>query len=175
MVEAMAKFSKVSFEQFVKDCNNYIFWGRNEDEIRKIYDNIKLPKRATMGSAGYDFFVPCDIVIKENNTCLIPTGIRCEMKSGWVLCMFPRSGLGFKYGVSLANTVGIIDEDYAYSENEGHIMIKLSNESILSDRVELTSGKAFCQGIFLPFGITYDDNTTKIRNGGFGSTDKNVK
>ena len=82
--------------------------------------------------------------------------------------MYPRSGLGFKFRLMLNNTVGVIDSDYYYSDNEGHIHIKLFNGG--SRRLEIAAGEAFAQGIFLPFGITEDDSATAKRNGGFGST-----
>ena len=59
----------------------------------------------------------------------VPTGIRAEMEEGWVLKCYPRSGLGFKFRLQLNNTVGIIDSDYFYSDNEGHIFAKLTNDS----------------------------------------------
>ena len=102
----------------------------------------------------------------------IPTGIRAEIADGWLLAVFPRSGLGFKYRLQLDNTVGIIDSDYFYSDNEGHIFIKITNDSKSDKVVSLSEGMAFAQGIFLPFGITVDDDVTATRNGGFGSTDK---
>ena len=123
-------------------------------------------------SAGYDFFSPMTFTLEPGESIKIPTGIRCEMYDGWVLMEFPRSGLGFKYGLSMANTVGVIDGDYAYSDNEGHIFVKLTNDSSLAKVIRIEKGEAFCQGIFLPFGITLDDDTTEVRNGGFGSTDK---
>ena len=177
----IAKFEKVSYEQFKKDWLDTFAAKFNEldDEtieviIRQIYNDIKLPKRATSGSAGYDFFCPSNIAVAMNGTMKIPTGIRCKMDSGWVLKAYPRSGHGFKFGIHLANTVGIIDEDYYGSDNEGHIFIKLVNDSVLSTAkpVEIKNGDAFCQGIFVPFGITVDDEATEVRNGGFGSTSR---
>lgn len=175
----IAQFEKVSFEQFKKDWIDTFpsrFYEYDEDVLDKlignIYNSIKLPKRATSGSAGYDFFCPYGFMIQPNNTMKIPTGIRCKMESGWVLKAYPRSGHGFKYGAHLANTVGIIDEDYYNADNEGHIFIKLVNDSVLAKNVEIKTGDAFCQGIFLPYGITYDDNANEKRTGGFGSTDK---
>ena len=92
------------------------------------------------------------------------------MNEDWVLMCFPRSGLGFKYRVKLDNSVGIIDSDYAFSDNEGHIFIKLTNEG--DKKLEVFEGDGFAQGIFLQYGITEDDNATDKRNGGFGSTTK---
>ena len=88
-----------------------------------------------------------------------------------MLSIFPRSSLGFKYRLQLNNTVGIIDSDYFYSDNEGHMFIKMTNDSREGKTVELSAGMAFAQGIFLPYGITVDDDCTSTRNGGFGSTD----
>ena len=102
----------------------------------------------------------------------IPTGIRAYIEDGWVLKIYPRSGLGFKYRLQLNNTVGIIDSDYYNSDNEGHIFIKITNDSKEGKTVSIKKGEAFAQGIFLEYGITYDDDTEEIRNGGFGSTTK---
>lgn len=93
------------------------------------------------------------------------------MEEGWVLQIFPRSSLGFKFRLQLNNTVGIIDSDYYYSDNEGHMFIKVTNDTNEGRTVELKAGTGFAQGIFLPFGITVDDACTYSRNGGFGSTD----
>lgn len=156
-VESIAKFEQVGREQLSKI-------GCVEEQ------EIKLPERATVGSAGYDFFAPKDYMVAEGETVVIPTGVRCCMEPGWVLSLYPRSGMGFKYLVGLANTVGIIDSDYYYSDNEGHIMVKLVNRG--SEPLEIKKGKAFCQGIFTKYGVTIDDNAKDIRNGGFNSTNK---
>lgn len=167
----IAKFEKVSYEQFKKD---YIdcFNEESGEKIKEIYDNIKLPKRATKGSAGYDFYSPITFTLKPCETIKIPTGIRVKIEDGWFLANFPRSGLGFKYRLQLNNTVGIIDADYYNALNEGHIMSKLTNDSKENKEVLITAGSGFTQGIFLPFGITVDDESDEIRTGGFGSTSK---
>ena len=160
----IAKFEKVTFQQF---CSAYE--GENLEEV---YESIKLPKRATKGSAGYDFYLPFDIVLKPGETVKIPTGIRVWMEPNYVLKLYPRSGLGFKFRLQLNNTVGIIDSDYYNSDNEGHIFAKLTNDSNENKTVVLKQGEGFMQGIFVEYGITLDDETTEIRNGGFGSTTK---
>ncbi|MBE6817342.1 MAG: deoxyuridine 5'-triphosphate nucleotidohydrolase [Ruminococcaceae bacterium] len=166
----IAAFEKVSFEQFEKD------WMKNFPEtenVRKIYDSIKLPERATTGSAGYDFYAPAEITVEKGKSTLIPSGIRSRIEDGWVLCIFPRSGLGFKHRMQLDNTVGIIDADYYNSSNEGHIMVKLSCDAHDDGHcVTVNGGEGFAQGIFMPFGITTDDSADGIRDGGFGSTTK---
>ena len=169
-MERIAQFQKVSFEQFEKD------WKKNfpdTENVKEIYDAIKMPKRATAGSAGYDFYAPADITLEQGKSTLIPTGIRAKISDGWVLSVYPRSGLGFKHRVQLDNTVGIIDADYYGADNEGHIMIKLSCDAHdAGHTVSLPGGDGFAQGIFTAFGITVDDEASEKRTGGFGSTSK---
>lgn len=167
-MQRIAKFSKVSWEQFVKDWKDE--FGTDDEVTRKIYCGIDVPKRATKGSAGYDFFAPIEFTLSPGETIKIPTGIRCEMNEGWVMMGFPRSGLGSKYRMRLSNTVCILDEDYFYSDNEGHIFIKVVNEG--DKTMTVKAGDGFAQGIFIQYGITEDDNATDKRNGGFGSTTK---
>lgn len=168
-MRTVAQFQKVSLKQFMDDWIA-TFGNRPDHIITEIYNNIKLPKRATNGSAGYDFFSPIDIILKPDETIKIPTGIRCKINDGWVLKCYPRSGLGFKYRLQLNNTVGIIDSDYFQSNNEGHIFAKVTNDSNEERTVELKAGTGFMQGIFVEYGITVDDNVQAKRNGGFGST-----
>ncbi|MBO5929356.1 MAG: deoxyuridine 5'-triphosphate nucleotidohydrolase [Clostridia bacterium] len=129
-----------------------------------------LPRRATSGSAGYDFYLPCPLTLAPGQSVKIPTGMRVRIDEGWVLKIYPRSGLGFKFRLQLNNTVGIIDSDYYYSDNEGHILIKLTNDSRENKTVELPAGAAFAQGVFVEYGITVDDCVDTVRNGGLGST-----
>ena len=86
--------------------------------------------------------------------------------------LYPRSGLGFKYRLQLNNTVGIIDSDYYNSDNEGHMFVKLTNDSNEDKSLSLKAGQGMVQGIFFEFGIVEDDDVTEERNGGFGSTTK---
>ncbi|MFI3170841.1 MAG: deoxyuridine 5'-triphosphate nucleotidohydrolase [Eubacteriales bacterium] len=170
-MQKIAKFHKVSYKQF--EAGFVDAFPEQASSVSEIYENIKLPKRATTGSAGYDFYTPIALVIAPGETVKIPTGIRCEMEENWVLKCYPRSGLGFKFRLQLNNTVGIIDSDYFYSDNEGHIFAKLTNDTNEGKIVELEAGSGFMQGIFVEYGITVDDDATEIRNGGFGSTSKN--
>ena len=165
----IAKFEKVSLGRFKQDWFD-TFDGYSEKEIEEIYNNIELPKRATAFSAGYDFKTPISFALNPNETIKIPTGIRCLMQKDWVLKLYPRSGLGFKFRLQLNNTVGIIDADYYYSGNEGHIFAKITNDSNETKVISLNQGDGFMQGVFTQYGITTDDNADGVRNGGFGST-----
>lgn len=170
-MKRIARFYKVSKESFAKELRDAIH-GYNEEEIQTIYEEIRLPQRATKGSAGYDFFSPVAFNLRPGETIKIPTGIRVQMQEGWVLSLYPRSGLGFKYRLQLNNTVGIIDSDYFYSDNEGHIMARVTNDTNEDKMLRVERGDGFMQGIFTEFGITEDDAADGIRNGGFGSTTK---
>lgn len=168
-IPVVGKFEKVSEAMYnlLKKYNNSNFCT---------YDKLKLPSLATKFSAGADFYLPYDVVLRPNESAVIDTCIRCWIIPGWFFALFPKSGLGFKYNVKLANTVGIVDADYYYSQtddetNEGHIRVKLINGP--DHELQLNCGAKFCQGIFLPYGISYTENLEEkdIRNGGIGSTE----
>lgn len=162
-MKAVAQFYRVSLSQWLKDCT--------APSANERYANVALPVRKTVGSAGYDFLAPCDIIIQPHDTILIQTGIKCQIDEGYVLELYPRSSLGYKYRLTLDNTVGIIDSDYYNNEsNEGHISCKMTNNS---DKVlYIKKGEGYMQGLFKQFFITKDDNASAVRVGGIGSTNK---
>lgn len=165
----MSRFEKVPFEQFYQDCLK-LGWIDNDQMSKEMlairYDRIELPRRATQGSAGYDFFLPLPFCAVEKASVIIPTGIRAKLDPGTFLMLVPRSGLGFRYGFRLKNTAGIVDEDYYSADNYGHILA-----NVLSDMpFHLDEGDRFMQGILLPYTVTEDDAATDVRVGGFGST-----
>ena len=176
----VAKFEKVSFNQFKKDFIKTMYNKDmgvfnvecGDEKLTTIYENIKLPTRATKDSAGNDFVSPITFTLCPSESILIPTGIKVRIDEGWVLKCYPRSGLGFNFRLQLNNTVAIIDGDYILSDNEGHIFAKITNDSNENKEVTVNAGDAFMQGIFVEYGITYDDNVTTVRNGGLGSTNK---
>lgn len=167
----IAKFEKVSLKEFLEDTKDFLK-EYSQEEKETIYNNIKLPKRATKLSAGYDFFAYLNFTLKPNQTLKIPTGIRCKMDDNYVLIIAPRSSLGFKYRLQLDNTIGVIDSDYYNAKNEGHIFIKITNDSKTDKELEVKAEEAFAQGIFLEYGLTIDDEVIEERVGGFGSTTK---
>ena len=172
-------FEKITREQWVKDVINlyHLEHPTEEDfkEINKLYDGIKLPKRATKYSAGYDFYVSGDTPLPSRGSAVIPTGIRwvCDKEEdkNKVLQIYPRSGIGFRTGVRLMNTVGIIDADYWEGNNEGHIMVKLYNP--MDSPLHVENGGAIVQGVITEY-HTCDDEEEIVekRTGGMGSTDK---
>lgn len=169
-MQRVGEFEKVSFEQFYGAMKDE--FGIGETEARMMYDLIDIPKRSTVGSAGYDFMSPVSVVLAPGASAKIPTGIRVKIDEGWWLCCAPRSGLGTKYRMQLDNTIGVIDSDYYNSDNEGHIFAKITNDSRQEKVLEIRAGDRFVQTIFVPFGITYSDAADGVRNGGWGSTGK---
>lgn len=174
MAKVVARFEKVSFNQFIDDINKQIGNGElgewvGKEDLNEMYESIVLPYRKTRGSAGHDFIAPFDITIQPGQTIVIPTGIRCFIEPDCVLCLAPRSGQGFNYRLRLNNTLGYIDSDYYFADNEGHIMVKLSNEGNKIFKCE--KGKAFCQGLFHEYFIAEgNEDPETTRKGGFGST-----
>lgn len=156
----IARFEHVSAAQYARDTQGMLSPMPLED--------IPLPRRATAGSAGYDFVCTADVTLQPGESCTIPTGIRCIMDAGWVLLLLPRSSLGFRHEVRLSNTVGVIDSDYSGAKNEGHMLVRIHNGG--DHAVSLTPGERFCQGIFLPHGIAEEEDISAGRDGGFGST-----
>lgn len=166
--ERVARFEFVSFEQFAEAMNDIGVYDTGF--IRECYDQLKLPIRKTGGSAGHDFMIPYELHLNPGESAKIPTGIRVDIDPGWWLGCLPRSGLGTKYRVQLDNTMGVVDSDYYGAKNEGHIFLKITNDSKEGKALYLAAGESFAQGIFIPYGITYDDQVTDVRVGGMGST-----
>lgn len=159
----VAKFEKISRRQFAEDLKKLL------DLEEDLYEDIVLPKRATAGSAGYDFCSPVGITLEPGQSAKIPTGIRCMIDEGYVLQIYPRSSMGFRYQMALLNTVGIIDSDYYSADNEGHIIVGIVNRG---DRpLTIKTGDRFVQGLFMRYYLAEEDEDLGERHGGFGSTD----
>ena len=156
----IARFDRVPPEQFQSDAAHLT--------APLAVSDIPLPVRATAGSAGYDFVCPAEVTLLPGESVVIPTGARAFMEPGWVLLIFPRSGLGFKHHLHLANTTGVIDSDYVNASNSGHIMVKVVNGS--DHAFTLGRGERFCQGVFVPYGLAEESALPGERSGGLGST-----
>lgn len=165
------RFEKISLEQFTKDYKRLDEFEYVPHSIQQAYDNIKLPRQGTEKSMGMDFFAPYEFCIPHRQSITVMTGVRWKVNdidSNVGMLIFPRSGMGFKYGVRLSNTVGVIDADYCNADNEGHILIRMYNPSW--DDIVIRCGEAFAQGIILPYIICDGAESDSIRIGGFGST-----
>lgn len=127
--------------------------------------DIKLPRRSTISSAGYDLVTPIGVVIPAHTRVLVPTGVTCKMASYEYLQIVPRSGLALKKGITVLNTPGTVDADY-YPNSIGVILYNTSNEDVV-----LEKGERIAQAILQTYGRMEDDDPVeKERAGGFGST-----
>ena len=165
-------FEKVSFAEYKNSrlkTNKLLSIQVIEEE----YENIELPKRGTSESAGYDFHIPYHLDMKYNMNQLLPTGIRLvadKLDMNYVMLLFPRSSVGFKKGLMLTNTCGVIDKDYYKADNEGHILISFSE--VVRKDVVFEQGDRVVQGLIVPNLIVSNDSAEEERTGGLGSTGK---
>lgn len=187
-------FEKVSKEQYLEDCQGDTYYTRTgivsmreisgsgnvefsdnfntfkDMSLEQVYDDIKIPVRATKKSAGFDFFAPYDFQLSPGETIKIATGIRVILDDDKFLMCVPRSGHGFKARIQLDNTIGIIDADYSDSSNEGHIHFKLTNDSRTGKHIRVNRGEGMVQAIIVKYYTVDDDDASRQRDGGFGST-----
>ncbi len=139
-------------------------------EVKKLNDKAKLPCRATADSAGADLCacINDDIALMPGERRLIPTGIAIAVPTGFGGFVFPRSGLSSKFGVSLANCVGVIDSDY-----RGEVKVPVINHS--SEPYTIKAGERIAQLVIMPvdlceYGFSDELDKTERGEGGFGST-----
>lgn len=162
----IAKYEKVPYHEFVDSLSDTTDYAIINSGVENTYESIVLPRCSSAGSAGHDFRCPFDVELLPGNKYIIPTGIRCQMSNNFVLMLYPRSGLGTKYGLRLVNTVGVIDSSYYYADNFGHIKAVIEVDTPLV----LHRGDRFIQGVFTPIGFAVDAITEEKRTGGFGSS-----
>lgn len=172
----------------------------NFEIVSKYEDSIKLPKRATEHSAGYDLVAAKDIeipsILREyqgyRNTIqvfsleeisgllmalkfrptLVPTGVKIKLEPDCYLSISARSSLPLKHMLLVANSPGVIDADYYNNpDNEGEIFIQLINLSPFD--IQIKKGDRIAQGIIQKYIRTADDSTTLKRTSGHGSTGTN--
>ena len=142
----------------IKDSNslkNITFTSDNKE--------VHIPTRATDGSAGYDFYLPKTIVIDAHSTNTVDSYIKVKIPKNHVLLLFPRSSLGIKNHIILANTTGVIDSDYKDT-------IKLPLHNYDKFPIVLNKGERVAQGICVPYITSKDKPLSTKRNGGIGST-----
>lgn len=133
--------------------------------IDRVNPSVKLPTKATPGSAGFDLYLPIDIFLTPGEVLLVDMGFRLVIPQGYFGLIVPRSGLGAS-GIILRNTVGVIDSDYRNT-----IKIVLTNQS--SENFDASCGSRVAQLLILPVmspeiieGSIDPDETRQ----GFGST-----
>lgn len=136
--------------------------------------SIPLPAYATDGSAALDLRACLDspITIAPAETVTIPSGIAISIHDpGLVAILAPRSGLGIKHGIVLANTIGVIDSDY-----QGEIKVGIRNQGTTAYTIQ--PGERICQMLFMPVVqaslrvVEQFSEESSRGEGGFGHTGK---
>ena len=139
------------------------------EKVKRMKEDIKLPERSTLNSAGYDFFALEDIIFNPETITRVFTGVKCELMPNQVLILANRSSNPSKKGLVLLNGIGVVDADYyGNPDNDGEIAFEFYN--MLNESVEIKKGEKLGQGLILAFDKTEDDFVTKIRESGWGST-----
>lgn len=140
--------------------------------IKQLHPNFKMPTRGTDQAGGYDIYMPekGSMMPGASYGQMVPLGFAAEVPVGYVALLLPRSGAGAKHGVSLNNTVGVIDADY-----RGEWMACLRLKNGLPHRWE--AGERLLQFILVPVGtpelqLVEELGSTARGDGGFGSTNK---
>ena len=141
-------------------------------KIKLLREGAKVPMRATEGSAGYDLCACIEnyITLKPSEIKIIPTGISVMAEKNTAVMIYARSGLSTKYGISLANGVGVVDSDY-----RGEVGVALINNGAEDFTVE--NGMRIAQMVITPvltpdLIVSDELSETERGEGGFGSTGK---
>jgi len=134
--------------------------------------NNPLPNYETEASAGMDLraYLNDVVILKPLERKLIPTGLFIELPVGFEAQIRPRSGLAFKYGITVLNTPGTIDADYRGEIKV--ILVNLSNEEFI-----INTGERICQMVIAKHEkailIESESLSNTVRGaGGFGHTGK---
>ena len=159
IIEDFANKKEASIVQYLKGYGEH---------FRYNWENLIIPKRATKGSAGHDISAPYFINIMPGETKRIPTGLRCKMDENYVMHIYPRSSMAIKHKMLISNTIPVVDSDYYYADNEGHIILYIENRG--DEWLHIKEFNTFAQAVFVPFGVADTEEVKGIRTGGFGST-----
>lgn len=142
-------------------------------KIKKLNEHAIVPQRATQGSAGMDLCacIEAPVTIAPQQLVTIPTGIAIALpNSGCVALLFGRSGLGVKHGITLSNSVGVIDSDYRGEVKVG--LCNLSDTPYTIQPDERIAQLVITPVLPLPVQVTEELDETERGEGGFGSTGK---
>lgn len=133
---------------------------------------LKLPGYATLNSAGIDLMAACPeshpITLKPNERGLIPTGLKLALPDGYEAQIRPRSGLAFRYGLTVLNAPGTIDADY-----RGEVKVLLVN--LGEESYTIHRGDRIAQMVIAPYERVDWDLVEQLEDtirgeGGFGHT-----
>ena len=158
------KFEKIKLDEARKVVDEFRPY-MSDEELGRALETLKMPTRATEGSAGYDIRCPFDVIIHKGESRAIPLLIKVVgMSLHTALFVFNRSGLSLKHGLRIDNSVCVIDSDYdlcIWYQATAH-----------TEDVVIRANDRICQGVFIDFLTVQDDKPRAKRKGGIGSTGK---
>ena len=139
-------------------------------KISRVDPTLPLPAYQTAGSVAFDLSPRADATIAPGETVLLPANLIVEVPAGYVLLIAGRSSLP-KRGLVLANSIGVIDQDYHGPQDE----LRLQLRNITDAPVTVKRGDRLAQGFFVPVERTQWqelqlEDVTAASRGGFGST-----
>jgi len=132
--------------------------------------NLPLPSYESEFAVGFDLRARKSYTLRPGDEVLVPCGWAVELPPAYGMYLFPRSGLGVKFGIVLSNLTGVIDSDY-----RGEIMVSLWYRRTEGKLFKIEEGDRICQGVLMPrivsdFVEVDELNDTKRSTGGFGSS-----
>ena len=138
--------------------------------IKRLSDNVSLPKYETEGSSGMDLAANINesIEVKPGATVIVPTGISLSIPKNFEIQIRPRSGLAAKSNISVLNTPGTIDSDFRGELKV--ILINLGNKSFLIENRARIAQMVLCPIVKAKLKEVKILEDTKRGSGGFGST-----
>lgn len=149
-------------------------WFDRKVRIKKLRPDAIIPTKGTERSAGFDFYVPDDVIVPAQTMHRVLLGLVIATPPGHMLLVAPRSSTFKTWGVKLANTVGIVDEDYAGDTDD--MCLLLLNPG--TEDSFIPKGSRVAQGILVPIssGFEWEEVpegfTMGSSRGGWGSTGK---
>jgi len=137
--------------------------------IVRIDKTLPLPEYHTPGSVAFDLYTREEAEIPPGEVKLLPANLIIEVSAGFCLIIASRSSL-FKKGLALANSIGVIDQDYHGPEDELHLSVRNVSREI----VKIARGERLAQGLIVPIArVESWEEVEMIKEksrGGYGST-----
>lgn len=141
-------------------------------KIKKLNENVNIPEYKSEGAAGMDLYAAISepVTLRPLQRKLIPTGLSIELEHGYEAQIRPRSGMALKYGISVLNTPGTIDEDYR--GEVGIIAVNLSTDEYTIQPQERIAQMVIAKVEQAKIDVVTELTETDRGDGGFGHSGK---
>lgn len=141
--------------------------------VRRIDKTLPLPRYETPGSVGLDLAARVDVTVKPGESARIPLNVVVKAPSGTMAGLFARSSLFGRKGLMMANSVGVIDQDFCGNEDEIQASVFCPLQAEAREPVVVRKGERICQLVFLSVvrgELVEVEEMPDPSRGGFGST-----